>query len=542
MAALWAGKPLPHARLDALWHSLAFNQFHDTLGGSSIKVAEDDAIAELSGLAAAAAALADDAARAVANRIDTRGPGATVVLFNPAAQATATYVEYEPWTGWQNWDEYGWSLVDEAGAPVPYQNIDPLEALSEPNGRIRRLLFPVTLPPGGYRTFRFAPDLPRTADRTGTRSGGDEPVSAAEVVPPDRMPLRVIVGDIGAELENDILHIRLDPVTGNIVSCIDKASGRELVGPGGWNVGEVIDDHSDTWSHGVERYGAAMGTFGDAEIRLGDRGPLQVSLLVERSYGPNIWQQQIILRRGEPAILVRNWLTWLEPWRMVKLACDVNTPAPVAAHDIPFGFLARPCDGHEYPTHMWLDVSGPAQDGQVAGLALLNDGKYGCDVNGSTLRLTILRCVPYAYHDPHPFGTRQHYDWVDLGSQSFTFVLRPHVGDWRDTDIVARARALNQPPLPVTMHAHPGDLPTAGSLYAVDNPDVEVTACKQAEDGNGYIVRLADVHGRGSRTTLTWLGRPFAVELSPFEVVTVRLEQKAGTWALSHCDMLERPS
>ena len=554
LAALWAGQPVPHARLDELWHILAFNQFHDTLGGSSIKAAEDDAIAELTGLAATAATLADDAARAVASRIDTGGPGATVVLFNPAAAETSTYIEYEPWTGWQNWDEYGWDLVDEVGAPVPYQNIDPLEALSERNGRIRRLLFPVTLPAGGYRTFRFAPGA-----QASPSLASDSPA-----LPPatNLTPLRVTIGDIGAELENDLLHIRLDPVTGNIVSCIDKASGRELAGPGGWNVGEVIDDHSDTWSHGVRRYGEAMGTFGDAEIRLGDSGPLQVSLLVDRTYGPNIWQQQIILRRGEPAILVRNWLTWLEPWRMVKLACDVNTSAPVATHDIPFGSLERPCDGHEYPTHMWLDVSGPClapppsilppETPQAAprtdlpaptiGLALLNDGKYGCDVRGSTLRLTILRCVPYAYHDPHPFGTRQRYDWVDLGSQSFTFVLRPHVGDWRDTDIVACARALNQPPLPVTMHAHPGDLPTSGSLYAVDNPDVEVTACKRAEAGDGYIMRLADVHGRGSRTTLTWLGRPFAVELSPFEVVTVRLEEKEGAWALSHCDMLERPA
>ena len=531
MAALLAGKPVPHGRLDELWHILAFNQFHDTLGGSSIKVAEDDAIAELTGLAATAATLADDAARAVAARIDTGGPGATVVLFNPAAAETSTYVEYEPWTGWQNWDEYGWGLVDEDGAPVPYQNIHPLEALSEPNGRIRRLLFPVTLPAGGYRTFRFAPGLPRAQE--------------TEFLTETRFlfsSLRVTVGDIDAELESDVLYLRLDPVTGNIVSCIDKASGRELVGPGGWNVGEVIDDHSDTWSHGVRCYGAATGTFGNAEIRLGDSGPLQASLLVERTYGPNIWQQQIILRRGEPAIHVRNWLTWLEPWRMVKLACDVNTATPVATHDIPFGFLERPCDGHEYPTHMWLDVSGPAQDGQLIGLALLNDGKYGCDVTASTLRLTVLRCVPYAYHDPHPFGTRQRYDWVDLGSQSFTFVLRPHVGEWRDTDIVARARTLNQPLLPVTMHAHSGDLPPSGSLYAVDNPDVEVTACKRAEGGDGYIVRLADTHGRGSRTTFTWLGRPFVVEVGPFEVVTVRLQEKDGAWALSHCDMLERPA
>jgi alpha-mannosidase len=548
MAGLWAGRPVPAQELHDLWFNLAFNQFHDTLGGSSIKAAEDDAIAELTGLAATAGVLADDAARAVANRIDTSGPGAVVVLFNPAAAASTTYVEYEPWTGWQDWDASGWGLADEEGRPVAYQNIDPLEALSDRHGRIRRLLFRTTLPPGGYRMLRFAPGLPRA-------DGGVTP-GVSSLQQPDRVPLtcRADKGGTHAELENDRLRLRLDGSTGNIVSCIDKNTGHELVGPRGWNVGEVLDDHSDTWSHGVQRYGPALGTFGNASITVGDQGPLQVSLFVRRAYGASVWEQQIILRAGEAEILVRNWLTWVEPWRLVKLACDVNTPAPVSVHDVPFGYLARPCDGQEVPTHMWMDVSGPlaptdaahdtahgaAHDTATIGLALLNDGKYGCDVTGSTMRLTILRCVPYAYHEPHPFGVRGRYDWVDLGSQSFTVVLRLHAGDWRDADIVARARDLNQPPLAVTMHAHPGDLPGRGSLYAVAGADVEVTACKAADDGNGWIVRLADVYGRGARTTFTWAGQPFALEVAPFAVVTVRMMPDNGRWAMERCDMLER--
>ncbi|HQY92790.1 glycoside hydrolase family 38 C-terminal domain-containing protein [Caldilinea sp.] len=517
MARLWADKPTPQTKLDELWRTLAFNQFHDTLGGSSLKVAEDDAIAELTGLAAAAEMLADDAGRAIASRIDASGPGATVVFFNPAAQSATTSLEYEPWTGWEHWDERGWGLVDDEGQPVLYQDIDPIEALSEPKGRIRRLLFATTLPACGYRLFRFAPGLPRA----------DAPVNTLRVTE--------------TELENERLHIRLDPQSGAIVSCLDKRAGLELVGPGGWNVGEVIDDPSDTWSHGVQRYGAALGSFGDATITVGERGPLRVSLLVERSYGASRWQQQILLGRGESAITIRNWLTWLEPWRLVKLSCDVNTPAPQAVHDVPFGWLERPCDGHEVPTHMWMDVSGPAaEERQIVGLGLLNDGKYGCDVSGSTLRLTVLRCVPYAYHEPHPFGARQRYDWVDQGSQEFTVVLRPHVGDWRASDMVARARTLNQPPLPVTMHSHPGDLPRQAEMASLDSRDVEVTAIKAAEDGNGFIVRVADVHGRGAGFTLTWLGQPFALEVAPFEVATVRLSEQAGQWRMQQCDMLER--
>ncbi|MFZ1770888.1 MAG: glycosyl hydrolase-related protein, partial [Caldilinea sp.] len=106
--------------------------------------------------------------------------------------------------------------------------------------------------------------------------------------------------------------------------------------------------------------------------------------------------------------------------------------------------------------------------------------------------------------------------------------------------MVACARALNQPPLPVTMHSHPGDLPRQAEMASLDSRDVEVTAIKAAEDGNGFIVRVADVHGRGAGFTLTWLGQPFALEVAPFEVATVRLSEQAGQWRMQQCDMLER--
>ncbi len=95
----------PSEQLRTLWHTLCFNQFHDTLGGSSIKEAEDDAIRAFAGVVAGAERLIDDAGRAVGALVNTTGPGGTVLLFNPAGQATAQYVEYEPWTDWESWTE-----------------------------------------------------------------------------------------------------------------------------------------------------------------------------------------------------------------------------------------------------------------------------------------------------------------------------------------------------------------------------------------------------------------------------------------------------
>ena len=404
LAELWAQRRAPREHLRSLWHDLCFNQFHDTLGGSSIKVAEDEAIAALAGIAAAATAIADSAGRAVAARVDTAGEGGTVVLFNPLAHASTPYVEYEPWTGWHSWAEGDWALADDAGAPVAYQLVETEEALRTPPGNLNRLVFQADLPPLGYRVYRFAPGLRRAS----------LPSADLRATP--------------SELENDRLRVRFDLVTGAIVSCVDKATGIELAGPGGWNVAQVIEDRSDTWSHGVQSYDALIGSFSDAQIKVADRGALQVSLLIERTYEQSRWLQQVILRRGSSELLIRNWLTWQGQWRVVKLAFDVATDSPQAVHDVPFGWCSRPCDGREAPTQMWMDVTGPARHTptQLIGAALINDGKVGCDVRGSTMRLTVLRCPPYAYHEPHHFGAKQRYDWVDQGSQEFTLALVPH--------------------------------------------------------------------------------------------------------------------
>jgi len=518
LAERWAGRPAPRQKFNELWHDLCFNQFHDTLGGTSTKAAEDDAIHVFDGIVATAERLIDDAGRAVAAQIDTRGPGGTFVLFNPAGQPTTQYVEYEPWTDWVSWEGQGYQLVDEQGQPVPYQITDTHEALTKPSQGITRLIFSTQLPALGYRVYRFATGLPKAA------------------LPPD---LHVTT----TELESDRLRVQLDPATGAIVSCVDKASGLELAGAGGWNVAQVLEDKTDTWTHRVPGYeGPVLGRFENAQIKVADQGPLQVSVLIKRTYEQSHWLQQIVLRRGSDELLIRNWLNWQGQWRIVKLAFDVATSNPTAVHDVPFGWCERSCNGPETPTHMWMDVSGPASTAtnQVIGAALLNDGKYSCDVTGSTMRLTVLRCPPYAYHEPHHLGAKQRYDWVDQGYQEFTLVLRPHVGDWREAQVVESARALNFPIVPITMHAHPGTLPGRASLLSLSAPDMELTALKAAEDGKGNIVRIADRHGRGAEGILRWLGQEFAVTLAPFEVATFRLTQATGQWTLTPCDMLER--
>ena len=518
LANQWAGQPIPLDELRDLWWETLLNQFHDTLGGSSIKRGEDEAIMAFGRVVLGARALSEDAGRAVAQEIDTSGPGGTFVIFNPFAHRVVQHTEYEPWTGWQPWDEGAWGLVDEMGKPVPHQLIEPDTGANRATHGISRLVFPVDVPPMGYRLFRFASGLPCREVSGGVQVSGET-------------------------LENEHWRLRLDPKSGNIVSCVERPSGIELVGPEGWNLPLVLADETDTWSHDVTHFDQVIGQFGDAQIIVCDEGPLQGSLLIERSYEGNTWSQQIILRRGEPLILIRNWIVWQGRWRMLKLAFQVPTDHPQAFHDAPFGWLERPCDGREVPTQMWMDVTGPLRQKpeQQVGLAVLNDGKYGCDVWDSTLRLTVLRCPPYAFHNPHEIGDKHRYDWVDQGYQEFTVALLPHLGDWRESDLIQQARGLNLPLVPITMHAHPGQLPTSDSLMRLEGDELELTALKPAEDGEGFVVRVADKHGRGGEGTLVWQGRSFGISLQPFEVSTWRWREEDDRWQLTPCDMIERP-
>jgi alpha-mannosidase len=521
LARLWAGQPPDRALLRSLWHDLCFNQFHDILAGTCIKEAQDESEMALSRVVLSARELIDRSGRLVGENVDTSGPGGALLVFNPFPYPFRGCLEYEPWTGGERWRASSWGLVDDGNSPVPHQVIEaqPATGRSETRG-FDRLLFQADLSPLGYRLYRYDRGLPVQQPLAGAQAHDNA-------------------------LENEFLRIRLDLETGSIVSCFDKASGLELVGRSGWNVAQVIHDPSDTWSHAVRSYDQVLGRFSQARIRPADSGPLQASLLVERSWqdetgASGTWLQQVILRSGASEIILRNELYWHGAWRTLKLAFDLPLSQPQGVRDVPFGALPFPTDGLETPMQQWAAVFGALSSGE-AGLAVLNDGKYACDLLGSTLRLTILRSPPYGYHVPHEIGAKQHYDWIDQGSQRFDLVLRPFIGDWKKAEIVRRARELNLPPVLVTMHSHPGKLPPSQGLCSLESQELELTALKPLEDGEGYLLRLADRHGAGGEGILTWMGQPFTVVCKPYEVRAFRIERLEDAWDLFPCDFLERP-
>ncbi len=163
------------------------------------------------------------------------------------------------------------------------------------------------------------------------------------------------------------------------------------------------------------------------------------------------------------------------------------------------------------------------------GFAVLNDCKYGVNVLGNSINLTLLKSA--IAPDMH----------ADLGMQEFTYAFYAWNGSFDDSDLVREGYELNCPVMSVL-----GDSGTA-TLFSVDTANVVLETVKPAEDGSGdIVVRLYEAKRMTTRTVLStslpvassvltdMLEDPIADEVlvldgeiplqfAPFEVKTLRL-------------------
>ncbi len=519
-AELWSavrqdGAPWPAEELDGAWKTLLTNQFHDILPGSGIRWVAEQAVTELADVRRQAEALAADALDALAAAVDTSGLGEPVVVFNPTPFPRREVVEHE--------------------------------------GR----MFLADVPALGYAAVEAAP-----------RARARNPRIAAISRP-----------EIGAGpgwLANEHLQLRFD-AAGRLVSVYDKDHGREVLAEGragnefhlhedrprdwdAWDVDReyldqfrVLDDPAEceVLGNGRLRFRRRFGASG-ATPDPGVSGDTPCP-------GASTIDQTVVLAPGSRRVDFVTEVDWHEDHKFLKVAFPVAIQAAEATFEIQFGHVRRPTTEatdfdrarFEVCAQRWADLSQPAVPGARGvpgdpgargvpgdngyGVALLNDAKYGYDVRGNVLRLSLLR-APTA---PDPL--------CDRGRHRFTYALLPHAGDL--AGVVAAGYALNAPlALRPVAGGRPGPLPPSRSFVTVDDPGFVVDTVKRADDGSGFIVRGYEALGAGrtvhldaalpftrvTRTDLLERDQPagelpvhpaggVTLELRPFELVTLRL-------------------
>ncbi|NUT54585.1 MAG: alpha-mannosidase, partial [Thermoleophilia bacterium] len=475
-------RPYPLEELTRAWKLVLFNQFHDTLAGTSIEPAYEDARDQLGEASSIAMSTFNAAAQSIARQIaiEQEDEMRPVVVFNPHAWELRTDVEVEyTWTR-----EQGHHVVDDEGEQVPLQLTRPLTTMS---GMRSRFVFPVVVPPLGYRTYRI---------RLGELVSNQHKLSATD-----------------ASLENEHVRLALDPATGRIAALVHKASGADLAAPGARHA-VVIDDPSDTWGHGVVAYDREDGEFECVAVRLLESGPVRGIVRVESRYGSSTLREDYVLAADAAHVDVRVALDWHEPLKLLKLRYPTSVETDRATFESPYGHIEREANGHEEPGQSWVDVSGGGR-----GLTVINDAKHGYDVRGGDIGISAVRSPVWAWHDPRELEVGGDFEYMDLGRQRFLVRLVPHGGDRREADVVRRAAELNQPPFALIETFHEGPLPQRRSFGSDDGDDVVLALVKGGEDG-GYAVRAFETSGRAARARLEVLGTVVEADFGPHEIKT----------------------
>ena len=503
----------PHDELAQAWKLLLFNQFHDTLAGTSIEPAYEDARDQIGHAVSLASNAFNAAVQTIARQIEIEPEEEMrpVVVFNAHPWPLRADVEVE--YTWLRTE--GASVVDDEGESVPMQMTRPLTTMSSLRGR---LVFPVDVPPLGYRTYRV---------RKGAVEG--EPLLATET-----------------RLENRHLELELDPERGRIARLVVKPAGVDVAAPEAKHA-VVVEDRSDTWGHGVTSYDDEIAEFECVAVRLLETGPVRAILRVESRYGSSILREDYVLSAEAEYVDVRVALDWREPLKLLKLRYPTSVQADEATFETPYGHLLRSTTGDEEPGQAWVDVSGGGR-----GLSVINNAKYGYDVRpcvasreqagrggggsagagaGADIGISAVRSPVWAWHDPRELEEGGDFDYQDQGRQTFMVRLVPHAGDWRQADVVRRAAELNQPAFTLIETYHDGPLAQTASFASDGGGAVVGTVLKRAEDGDGaVVVRAFESAGRAGRTCieLPLVGRTIEAEFGAHEIKTFLVPAEPG--------------
>ncbi|SMY06302.1 glycoside hydrolase family 38 C-terminal domain-containing protein [Flavimaricola marinus] len=489
LATREVGVAYPRAEFERLWRILLFNQFHDTLGGTSLESACKDSERELGGVIHGAELQLNAAIRHLGRTIapSAHPEDATMLLVNANGQPASCLMEAEPWVDKDIVSKR--IVVDENGDPVPFQYADPHGKTTG----MQRIVFPLEMPAYGWRMLRFSVD----------DSGVSAPPAGFGQPSQDRV---FSTGGYRIEIDSE-----------GAIASLQDADGNEIFAAPGHRA-ILVEDRSDTWGHGGKSFGIEGEAMTLELVRVIEDGPVRKVIEVTCSARNSRMTTSIVLPEdGAYPVELRVHLDWREKHTLLRLAYPLGAEAMEC--EVPGGWATRRMDGSEVPALRWVRGVGAGRETVIA-----NDAKYSYAGRDGTVYLTAVRSPVYAHHDPVPIVEGARYRYMDQGEQAFTMWLKSGRSVSRKA-ATALADTLNKPVVSTPHIARSGTGAASGTWLDVDAPHSHVSTLKTAEDGDAAVLRLYDLDGEGASARVDG----HTVALGAYSVATVAFDDKGIT-------------
>jgi alpha-mannosidase len=538
LAAAQVDWAYPSADLHAAWKDLLFNEFHDSLAGTTSKPAMQDLLDIFGRCTQTARKIRLGAALALAAAQPPVNAAIPIYVFNPHAQPFSGPVEadfmleYRPldWTGARLPVE----VTDSKGQSVLSQ--EGISTFVFPLDWRKKLYFWAEVPPLSSACF-----LVRRVDS-----------------PAQTRAATIFETDTNLSIETSRLAVTFDRQSGALTHLTDRSTGQEYLRAGIQAL--VMNDPGDSWGTNIPAYRDLAGAFTPAPAETiarlaGKPGqPTTEPALKVVSQGPLCVIVDSLLAYGASTLLARYTfyphtahfdltlkILWNEPNHMLKLAIPTVLKSSLARAEISYGAIQRPADGTEYPAQRWTFLE---DDGKAIGL--VNTGQYGYDMQDGELRLSLLRSPQYAalIAFDQIAQLERTPDFIDIGPHEIHLSLLVGPASEALPATIRLAQDKNIPPIVLPYFQAANDqqsndtFATPASFLAIEPSTIVLGALKQAEDGRGWIIRLHESAGQSAQAQLTFAtGQTILLSFSPYELKTFRWQHEN----LTHCDLLERP-
>ncbi len=326
----------------------------------------------------------------------------------------------------------------------------------------------------------------------------------------------------GLRIETSFYVISFDE-KGEIVSLYDKEVGREVrdmtqtslnrliafkdepLEYDAWNIDADFEDVSWDVTDLQEMSICGFGADGrKLDIKASDDNIFEVQVKLVRRFRNSTIIQCIVIRNNSRRIDFRTKADWHEHQILLKAAFPVDVDADKITCEIQYGDIKRNLKREnswdkakfECCAHRWIDISEEKRS--CYGVSILNDCKYGYDAKEKLMRLTLIKSGIF----PNPNA--------DQGEHEFTYSLFPHMGDYRDGNVIEEAAILNGEShyyVPENKHLPIIASDKKSAVYClvkeIENAVIDlgkgqgvyIDAIKLSEDSGDIIIRLHEGHG-----------------------------------------------
>jgi len=450
------GGDYPYDDIRAAWRHTAFNQFHDIAPGTAIHSTYEEAANKHKLIKLTTDKHINNAWSVLEQKVDTTGAGHPFVLFNPVTWTRTDPVEVTVAFGA---DTPFIAVTNPAGERQPAQILN--KESRDGKVYITFTFVAVNMPSLGYRVYHAAPaesDMALSDPLTVTTSGTTRIVTTPQFI------------------------VNIDGPTGQVSRLFDKVNNKEVL-PTGQRAFRLVslgeNTNNSAWTISLNGTSTYLDTATNFQVL--ETGPVRARFQATYTSGTSTYVQDIFIYRGVPRVDARINADFNDYNVFIKAIVPTTLSSPTATMDAPFYAIQRSTDGHvDIPIQKWMDIS----QGTNYGVSVLNDSKYGADISGATMRLSLLRGT----HEPDTVG--------DKGRHLINYSVYPHAGGWKLGDTMRRGYQFNLGirQMPCTVHA--GDWGTEKSLLSTTLPNVIITAFKRAEDSGGYVLRYYEDRGQ----------------------------------------------